>query len=178
MTAISLPSIAMGVSFGAASRRYTTGPDEGEAHGVHLPSGSASISIDASLQRIAEQVWALKSECAQDGWDGYGAAAVTDETLAQALTLLQLLPTTAPEPHVSAHPDGDVGFTWAYGPRRILSVAISATGRLSFASLNGHKSLYGREYLVSKLPESVALALRDILSASDAEPVRQASRAQ
>jgi hypothetical protein len=143
-------------------------------HRAKAVTQSVSLSIDSSSLDLIEQLLNVVQECSNDGWDGYEAKAITDQTLAQALSFLQTLPSAAPAPHVSAHPDGELAFTWSVAPRRILSVSVSSAGRLSFASLNGYRTLHGSEYLVSDLPDSIAFALREVLVSARNKALHQA----
>ena len=103
-------------------------------------------------------------EASRPDWDGYGVCAVSEATLAQALALLDLLPSALPDPEISAHPDGEIAFEWSLGPRRVLTVAVNESGRVSYAALFGSARQHGSEHLLGVLPDPVGQALRRLYS--------------
>ena len=129
-----------------------------------LSSSRSSISVDVSRAETEKSIVELLNLDKQQDWDGDGVQSVSRDAVVQALIFLQLIPKSLPEPEVTAHPDGEVGLTWAFGRRKVLSVAIAPSGKVSFASLVGYRSLNGKEYIVGKLPQSIALALQQVLA--------------
>ena len=125
---------------------------------------TSSVSVDQPRLEAIEALIAVASGASEEGWDGYEGKRVLGSTLSKALAFLATLPSTAPAPDISAHPDGEVAFYWSTGPRRTLSVSVNAAGRVSFAAIVGHQRLFGSEYLTDELPESIALALRQLHS--------------
>jgi hypothetical protein len=100
-----------------------------------------------------------------DGWDGYGATAVSPATYGNALAFLEALPTTTPVPDVVPELDGEIAFEWDYGPRRILSVSVGPNGVLSYAALYGHTSrMHGTEKLIDRLPTVIAMCLNRLIA--------------
>jgi hypothetical protein len=124
-----------------------------------------SVSIDQAYRESVEALLQASQEAARPNWDGYGGRPVSEATIAQALAFLDFLPSTLPQPEVSVHPDGELAFDWSFGPRRLLTVSISESGRLSYAALIGHSRQHGTEFLLDALPEPIALALRRLRSA-------------
>ena len=123
-----------------------------------------SVSVD---QAYAECLRALREafeEASRPNWDAYGAPAVSDATLAQALAFLDVLPSMLLGPEISPHPDGELAFEWSFGPGRLLTVSVNESGRLSYAALFGRARLYGTEFCLDTLPEPIALALRRLYS--------------
>lgn len=123
-----------------------------------------SVTVDEAYDECLKSLLEASKEASRPNWDGYGAYPVSDATLAQALTFLDLLPSTLPRPDISPHPDGELAFEWSFGPRRLLTVSVNESGRLSYAALFGQARLHGTEYLLDALPEPVALALRRLHS--------------
>lgn len=126
---------------------------------------ASSVSVDQVYRESVEAVFQAAQEAARPNWDGYGARPVSEATIAQALAFLDLLPTTLAQPEISAHPDGELAVEWSFGPRRLLTVSVSESGRLSYAALIGHARQHGTEFLLDSLPDSIALALRTLRSA-------------
>lgn len=162
MTAITLPVRWLGLAQTATDRAVSA-----EARRLRkvpwLPySASLSMSVEEPYLRAAASVIEAAQEANRPNWDGHGGLPVTQEALAQAFAFLDVLPSTLSEPEVAVDPDGEISFEWSFGPRRALSASINASGRISFAALMGHSRLHGTDYLLDALPESLALALRQL----------------
>jgi len=130
-----------------------------------LSQATPSVSIDQVYAQCLQSLHEASEEASRRNWDGYGAEPVSSATLAQALTFLDLLPTTLPTPDISAHPDGELAFEWSLGPRRLLTVSINESGRLSYAALLGQARLRGTDFLLDALPEPISFALRKLYAA-------------
>ena len=123
-----------------------------------------SVSVEQAYADCVESLIEVFKEASQANWDGYDANKVSGATLTQAATLLAFLPSTFPKPEFSAHPDGELAFEWYFGPRRLLTVSVNESGRLSYAALIGQARHHGTEFLHDALPETIALVLRRIHS--------------
>lgn len=124
-----------------------------------------SVSIDEAYKESLDLLLDAFEEASRPNWDGYDAYPVSGATVAQARAFLDLLPSTLPGPEISPHPDGELAFEWSFGPRRLLTVSVNESGRLSYAALFGHARLHGTEFLLDAMPEAVALALRRLYAA-------------
>lgn len=69
----------------------------------------------------------LYKEVQVEGWDGYGAKAVSPKTLAVAA---QLVEATLDEPEISATPDGDIIMEWAI-PGGSLTILVDPAGEIT-----------------------------------------------
>lgn len=163
MNAIALPAVDRTLFSGSFSRAIAdlaAAPVQGTA-GVEW--FATSVSVDEARRATVQALDELLIEASETGWDGYGAAPVHPVTVAQAATFLRLLPTRVTAPHISASPSGEVSFNWSTSRTRVMSVAVSATGRLTFAALVGDSRNFGSEPLSDELPQSIALALQKVL---------------
>ena len=165
MTAIAIP-IRWPGSLRALGGERSVGPEASRLRSILLAveAGSRSLSVEEAHRTTAERITDAAKEASAPDWDGYGGLPVTGATIGQAFALLDALPSTLPAPDVSAHPDGELAFDWHFGPRRVLTVSVNETGRLSYAALAGHTRLYGSEYLLDALPEAITLALRKLFA--------------
>jgi hypothetical protein len=159
MTAVSLP---VSVDLLEAPASPTDGQEQVDVESLR----ETSVSVDQPRLEAMEALIAVASEASEEGWDGYEGKRVLGSTLSKAFSFLATLPSTVPGPDISAHPDGEVAFYWSPSPRRTLSVSVNAAGRVSFAAIVGHQRLFGSEYLTDELPESIALALRQLYSSA------------
>ena len=120
--------------------------------------GSTSLGYEALLAGLNS----LALECAAENWDGYGAAPVAQETLAQATAFLRALPLGVARPTIGAEPDGQVTFEWYASPRRTLSVSVSAEGDLHYAALLGPARQYGTEAFLGVIPSGILELIRRV----------------
>lgn len=165
MTPAVLPAHWSDALHGAADRAISQEARTSGRVGKFLSQDTPSVSIDQVYRECLESLRDAYEEASRQDWDGYGAERVSSATLAQALTLLDLLPTALPRPDISPHPDGELAFEWSLGPRRLLTVSINESGRLSYAALFGAARLHGTDFLLDALPEPIAFALRRLYAA-------------
>lgn len=115
----------------------------------------------AYIQEIGE-------ECSEDGWDGYAGRAITTETIEQALFFIDMFPYASPAPEIAPDPDGEIAFSWDFGPGRLFTATIAASGAVSFAGLLGNgEKVHGVESFEGKIPQSILESLRILSTASD-----------
>lgn len=84
-----------------------------------------------------------------------GEAHVSAGTLRSALAFLWALPSEYPLPDVVVEDDGQLGFDWDLGPRRVLSVNVGDGGMLGYSALLGAESTYGRAPFPGAIPETL-----------------------
>lgn len=119
-----------------------------------------SYTVRSGTERTLTELEEVREEASIEGWDGYGGKPMHPDAYLNAKLFLEALPTMAPSPEVSADPDGDVALDWSFGPRKALSVSISGAGRCTFASIRGHRTCRGTDWVDDDgIPESIANAL-------------------
>jgi hypothetical protein len=111
---------------------------------------------------LFEDLDALAEECGHPGWDGYGAPAVSHESIRQARWVLQSLPLGTPRPTLGIESDGQVTLEWYRSPRRTLSVSIAPDGLLHYAALIGFARQYGTEAFTGQFPRNLLGLLRRV----------------
>lgn len=107
------------------------------------------------LQSPQNELRELCEECAQPGWDGYGAQPVSRQSVIAAGKLLNSLPYRFPLPTIGIQPDGLITMEWYHTPRRTLSVCVGSDGRLHYACLNGTETQYGSMDYFDLIPEKL-----------------------
>jgi hypothetical protein len=123
---------------------------------TETPSVNNSANNEDSLRRLLDAC----AEASVPGWDGYEGQPVSKPTAAQAVAFMDMLPSALPGPDVMPNSDGEIAFEWALGPRRLLTVSINGSGRLSYAALFGAARMYGTEQMLDEVPEAIVLAFQ------------------
>ena len=123
-----------------------------------------SNSLGAGVEAAAEALRGVAEECSSTDWDGYGAAAIEQETIRQAERFLNALPLGMIAPSVGAESDGHITFEWYQSPRRIVSVSISPEGDLHYAALLGYSKTYGTEPFFGEIPSDVLKLARRVVA--------------
>jgi hypothetical protein len=113
---------------------------------------------------VREDLDALSQTCRHADWDGFGAMAVSQETLRNAYRFLESLPLACPAPSVGAEPDGQLTLEWHRGPRRTLSVSVTPESELHYAALVGPNRVYGTEVFFGEVPEAIMQLIRRIVA--------------
>lgn len=125
-------------------------------------SSSHALGIAAEVRDgLGDVAW----ECRLPNWDGFGAAAVSRETLERAHRFLDSLPPGFSPTSVGAEPDGHVTLEWHRSARRTFSVSVTADGELHYAGLFGPNRSYGSERFIDAVPEIILTMIRRVLAA-------------
>jgi hypothetical protein len=120
---------------------------------------SHAIGNEGVLNADLADVW---EECRQADWDGYGAAALSQDVLRNAYLFLESLPIGFPRPSLGADATGSITVEWYRGPRRQMSVAIDADACLHYAALIGPNRTWGTEVFLGDFPEGFISLLQRV----------------
>ena len=113
---------------------------------------SSAFGIESVLRDDLAEAW---GECQESDWDGHDALPVSHDALRNMSTFLEALPLGFPRPTIGADPHGHLSVEWYRGPRRLLSVGVSADELLHYAALLGSNSTCGTETFCGEIPESI-----------------------
>jgi hypothetical protein len=122
---------------------------------------SKSNTLGGDAMDELGSVW---KDCSVTDWDGYGAIAVTQDSLRNAYLVLESLPPGFPVPSVGAEPDGALTLEWYRSPRRTVSVSIDETCDLHYAALLGPNQQFGTEFFCGELPHRIAVLVGEVFS--------------
>jgi len=114
-----------------------------------------SRSLSAALDELDQ----LHGEASHDNWDGHGGHALDPASYEHARRLLRALRLAYPSPEVSVDADGEAAFDWVFGKGRRLAASIGGDGRITFAGIDGPRSLRGTDWLSDAIPEPLVFAL-------------------
>lgn len=123
----------------------------------HLRS---AISIGQKLKDSVSKLQDIQEESCVDDWDGYEGKAVSVAALQDAEIFLTLLPSTIPEPEISAEPDGEISLEWIKNRRNILSLSFGGNNNISYAGVFGASEVYGKEQFLDLIPAAIMDSLK------------------
>lgn len=155
-TAAALLTLAVIPTRGSSETAKYLAAEFGEGRRRLSNTNSLGLGVELAIQNLSQ----VADECSGSNWDGYGAAAVQQETFWHAGVFLESLPLGTPAPTVGAEPDGHITFEWYRSPRLILSVSVSPEGDLHYAALMGPSRAYGTEPFLGEVP----LVILDLIS--------------
>ena len=117
---------------------------------------------DLNRSDLYDELSKVVLEAYEEGWDGYDALAANPVSMAHSINFIGLLPDNFLNPEVAIDIDGDVAFEWDAGPRKIISLRMSAGGSIKYASLIGFSKRYGTLYFNDSIPEEISKAISSI----------------
>jgi hypothetical protein len=118
----------------------------------------------SGIESVLETFKKALAECAEQNWDGYGAAPVKFVSVAHAIRFLELLPEELELPEVSIDPDGEAAFEWIGEGRKRFSVSFGEKGRLTYAGLFGENKMHGIEMFIEEIPNIIIHAIKRALN--------------
>ena len=98
--------------------------------------------------------------CSEEGWNGYDAMPIIEQTVRAGQTLLELLPDNLMPPEVIPEPTGKICFEWRNAEGVTVIIAVDAHS-IAFAELIGSKKRYGETKFIAVLPEDMKKPLLD-----------------
>jgi len=140
-------------------------------------TGTDGLFVDEQTAEVAEGLSRTESvghgstwlelervvgSCGHDGWDGYGATAISGYSLTVAARLLFVLPIGVTAPTVSVDPDGEVSYEWYTSASRVLSVSVGADGMLHYAARVGASRHHGAEPFLGHFPTVILDLVRKV----------------
>lgn len=125
--------------------------------------GSASDwlpTIDAAFR-------SLRDECQEDGWDGPGSLAISDQAIAITEkvvgVLFRLVPTGLPAPDIIPEADGEICLRWVVNTEQELSISIGAHGKINFAGQFGRDGgIHGWQSVDTTSPPALDRSLQEM----------------
>ncbi len=118
----------------------------------------------APLRGLLANLQDLYDRCSKQGWDGYDAVPIIEDTYEEARHLIAMLPTSCPPPDITPDPTGHISFEWYKSPRKVLVVSVNGTGVLTYAGLFGSGKIGGAEPYETSLPAAIIDSLARLYS--------------
>jgi len=136
-----MTAIAFSDSFSTNRLFQATGGVSEEAFGIteHLAKVFNRINDTASkAQRpisVISQLIQIEQECSENGWDGYDATAINDQTLNNTLEFTRSLNESLPTPEICPEPDGELAIEWFGVNGATISISIGKTDNINFSAI-------------------------------------------
>ena len=147
------------------------------AEGVSKESeiiNSLANEISTERRRPASFAWRdllfaelseVMQTCADDGWDGYDAEPISQESASSAAQLIQLLPESIQIPSVVPEPSGDISLEWRTEDQKHFTLSIMGPALVYAGIFGGSSKDYGEERIFRALPRKIL----DILTSNFSE---------
>lgn len=126
--------------------------------------GSESITFGRPLDDALISLLAVYTECSQSDWDGYGAAAISEDAYEEAKKIINLLPSSIKMPEITAEPTGEIGFEWHKGKGQVFVISVGGKHRITYAGIFSGNKVHGSEYFEDTLPLAIIQHLRRLYS--------------
>ena len=105
--------------------------------------GSDYSAIISRVGLIAELV-SLPLRYADEGWDGYGALPLSEESFSSAVSFVGKMPLDFPSPRMVVDPDGEICFKWEKSRNNRIELTFSKRNTYyAIVVLNGMRTLVG-----------------------------------
>ncbi len=101
--------------------------------------------------------------CSTANWDGYGAAAISQGALHNAIRFLELLPPSLSSPDVTPESDGTMGLEWYRGKDWIFAIDLSDDDKITYAGMFGEGiQSHGTELFNDSIPQTILSNIRRV----------------
>ncbi len=119
---------------------------------VHATAFEGSITFAQRREEAEEALLDTYCHAIDEDWDGTGAVPADPLSYEYTQSVLETLPSWAPNPDIYVDPDGEFCLEWDYGPRMVFSVSVGRDGTLTYAGLFGSRKSHGVEQFIDSLP--------------------------
>ena len=127
--------------------------------------GTSGAGRNARRESLKRELYSLLGEAGKENWDGEGALALSEVTVAIAMDLVDRLPLYTTKPEVAATPHGEVDFDWVIDRETMLTVSVCPSKEIAFAGLFHGARLNGSEPWSGFLPHFVNCCLERLRDA-------------
>lgn len=141
-----------------------------EARDVTKAASALMRSVEESQALFGEKAMAISqlremaNDCAEPGWDGYGANAIDSTALQNAEIFIRALPEGIPSPEYAPEPDGSISLDWIQSRYRLFSLSVGPNDRLAYAWLDGADKGHGvARFDGLSIPQRVLAEIQSIM---------------
>lgn len=127
----------------------------------HFHQSVTGQRIDSALEELDE----LFQRCSVPGWDGYGAAPISQDAYFEAAKFLKMLPPSGPLPEIVGEPTGEIALEWYMGKHFVFVVSVAGNRTITYAGMFGKgNETHGTENFAHVLPSVVVRNIRRLIS--------------
>lgn len=116
------------------------------------------ILLAAKLKELNE----IYRECSSPNWDGYNANPISEDTLYQAIGIIELLSNdylNLSIPDIAPEPDGDIAFEWEDNDGYTFGFSVNENKTINYAGIFGPNTVHGNEIFIDTLPPAIVYNL-------------------
>jgi len=99
---------------------------------------------DSLKSQLLDEISLQVKKYSQPNWDGYDALPANIDSAAFALRIISDLEEGFPMPVIGTDPEGEITFEWIRDNLHSVSVSVSGTGMLHYASIHGEQISHGK----------------------------------
>ncbi len=111
----------------------------------------ASISVDWKYW-LKNEAADLFFDCSQQGWDGYNAQPISNESVNCVHHLIDILPRNIGFPDLVPEPSGEIGLQWRKGNEKMIVIKL-ARRRIIFSVILASDEKYsGQKQFIGQIP--------------------------
>ena len=130
---------------------------------IVLESNIKTSTYGTPFYQMINSIKEVFNDCSTDGWDGYNALAVRQDTAEYALSLIMCFPLDIPIPDFFADTDGHINFEWYKNSNRIVTASISQDGIIYYAALIEQESTNGWAFMSSRIPDDLYALIKKVV---------------
>lgn len=119
-----------------------------------------TATIGRPVEEAFQSLQEIYKECSDENWDGYGANPVSEDSIAEALAFIRLLPSLFPIPQILAEPSGEIGLEWYKDKKMIFAISFNGKGMITYAGIFGSNKIHGEEYFGDSIPSRIIENIR------------------
>ncbi len=110
--------------------------------------------------KLLEELSHIRSDCSEEGWDGYNATPVSYAAIIDSAKLIQQLPKDIPAPELVPEPDGSIGLEWYIDQWHVLTLSVKGDAIIVFSGLfGGNDTDHGQKPLTEHLSATLRMHL-------------------
>ena len=117
-----------------------------------------SITLNRE-ENILQQLQVIINENNEEGWDGYDACPITNESAQNTYEFLNCLPFSLPFPELLPEPSGEIGMLWEINGNK-LAISIDKNNKIFFAGIHSDGTeIYGKVPFNRRLPKEIYMQI-------------------
>jgi hypothetical protein len=122
---------------------------------TRISSQQRILASFAWKDSLLDEISQVSQSCEEQGWDGYDAEPISNESAIRAAQLIELLPNSIQTPNVVPEPSGHISLEWRTDDQKDFSLGVSGQNLVYAGIFGGSSKAYGEERFARVLPRTV-----------------------